>query len=55
MTKRLEELFDLPESNQIDITKEENSVITDTIAEDREVVPGLVTPANHDCMHTTWS
>ena len=38
MTKKLEELFDLPESNQIDITKEENSVITDIIAEDREVV-----------------
>ena len=38
MTKKLEELFDLPESNQIDITKEENGVITDIIAEDREVV-----------------
>ena len=38
MTKKLEELFDLPEANQLDITKEENSVITDIIAEDREVV-----------------
>lgn len=38
MTKKLEELFDLPESQQIDITKEENSVITDIIAEDKDIV-----------------
>jgi len=38
MTKKLEELFDLPDSNQIDITKEENTIITEAHEDDVEIV-----------------
>jgi hypothetical protein len=37
MTKKLEELFDLPKADQIDITKEENSLITDIIENENDV------------------
>ena len=31
MTKKLEQLFDLPDTNEVDLTEEENSAVVDTV------------------------